>query len=87
MDGFTSREVKQVYSAPRIGCVMEDEQTSADVEMLARMAARFAGRDPEEHVEIRISDSVVFSGPAWRYPDFLGRAEAAYQLLHRGFGW
>ena len=60
---------------------MYDAQKSADIETLARIAARLAGRDPDVHVEIRLGEVVAFSDVAWRYPDFIARAEAAYVLL------
>jgi hypothetical protein len=53
----------------------------ADIEVLARMAARLAGRDPDEHVRITLADVHVFDDVLWRYPDFLLRAEAAYSAL------
>ena len=52
-----------------------------DIEALARMAARLAGRDPDEHVTITLGRSTSFDGPVWSYPDFLERARAAYQAL------
>jgi hypothetical protein len=61
-----------------------NDQKTADLETLARMAARLAGRDPDEHVEIRVGGLTAFSDVAWRYGDFATRAEAAYELLHRG---
>ena len=60
---------------------MYDAQKTSDIETLARMAARLAGRDPDVHVEIRLGQVVAFSDAAWRYPDFMARAEAAYALL------
>jgi len=48
------------------------------------MAARLAGRDADEHVEIRVGEVVAFSDVAWKYPDFVRRADAAYDLLRRG---
>jgi len=60
---------------------MYDPQKTADIETLARMTARLAGRDPGVHVEIRLGQVVAFSDVAWRYPDFMTRAEAAYALL------
>lgn len=54
---------------------------SEDIEALARMAARLAGRNPDEHLLISLGDAIPFDGPMWRYPDFLARAEAAYQAL------
>jgi len=66
---------------------MDDNQKFSDLETLARMAARAAGRDPDEHIEVRLGDVLAFSDVAWRYPDFLSRAEAAYELLHHGNGF
>jgi major membrane immunogen (membrane-anchored lipoprotein) len=66
---------------------MSDKQTAADLETLARIAARLAGRDPDERVEVRAGAAVVFSDVAWRYPDFVARAAAAYDLLDRGTGF
>ena len=60
---------------------MVDVQKPADLETLARMAARLAGRDPDEHVRMALGDVVAFDDVMWRYPDFLARAEAAYALL------
>jgi len=45
------------------------------------MAARLGGRDPDEHIKIQLADVAAFDGPAWRYPDFVLRAEAAYMAL------
>ena len=66
---------------------MDDDRKFSRVRALARMAAQLAGRDPDEHVEIRMGEAMVFSDVAWRYPDFLKRAEAAYELLHSSFGF
>jgi hypothetical protein len=66
---------------------MDENQKAADLEMLARMAAGLAGRDPDEHIEIRIGAVVAFEDVAWRYPDFVKRAEAAYDLLHSSVGF
>ena len=60
---------------------MNEEQKFADLKTLARMAARLAGRDPDERVVIKVGDVVAFDDVAWRYPDFVQRAEAAYRLL------
>jgi len=60
---------------------MSDQQRPADIETLARMAARLAGRDPDEHLKIALGEIVAFDGLLWRYPDFLSRAEAAYHAL------
>ena len=54
---------------------------SPDIETLARMAARLAGRDPDERVIIRLAGLTLFDDLAWRYPDFLLRAEAALAML------
>jgi hypothetical protein len=51
------------------------------VEKLARMAAELAGRDPDEHVTLKLADVNAFDNVMWRYPDFLTRAEAAYDAL------
>jgi hypothetical protein len=45
------------------------------------MAARIAGRDPDEHIRVQLGDVVVFDDVMWRYPDFLQRAAAACALL------
>ena len=63
---------------------METDGKFADIKLLARIAARLAGRDPDEHVVVRIGDAEVFDDVVWRYPDFVSRAEAAYRLLEGG---
>ena len=60
---------------------MSARQKSADIEVLARMAARHAGRDPDEYVKMMLANVVPFEGPMWSYPDFMARAEAAYHAL------
>jgi hypothetical protein len=60
---------------------MTHPHRQADIETLARIAARFAGRDPDEHLRIELGGGVVFYDQAWRYHDFLTRAEAAYHTL------
>ena len=60
---------------------MSDPQTAADIETLARMAARLAGRDPDEHLIIELAGARPFDGVMWRYHDFLRRAETAYSAL------
>lgn len=60
---------------------MSDAQKFADIGVLARMAARLAGRDPDEHVRVKLGDVVPFDDVLWRYPDFLARADAAYRAL------
>jgi hypothetical protein len=56
-------------------------ERSEDIEALARIAARLAGRDPDEHLTLKLADLVPFDGAMWSYPDFLMRAEAAYHAL------
>ncbi len=63
---------------------MNDDQRLADIEALARMAARLAGRDPDERVSVTLGDMVAFNDAVWRYPDFLKRAEVAYEALWTG---
>ena len=60
---------------------MNDVDRIAYIEVLARMAARLAGRDPDQHVCLRLGEVVAFNGLMWRYPDFLVRAEAALLAL------
>jgi hypothetical protein len=60
---------------------MSDRQISDDIEILARMAARLAGRDPDDRTTVKLGDITAFDDLAWRYPDFLARANAAYDLL------
>jgi hypothetical protein len=61
-----------------------DELRIEAIEVLARLAARIAGRDPDDHATITLGDVIAFDDLMWRYPDFLARAEAAYRLLERG---
>ena len=60
---------------------MRDCNKSKDIEVLAKMAARLAGRDPDEHLRMELAEVVAFDDVLWRYPDFLTRAEAAYHVL------
>jgi hypothetical protein len=60
---------------------MSDQQRMADIEVLARMAARLAGRDPDQHVKMAWGGEMIFDDIMWRYPDFLSRAEAAFAVL------
>jgi hypothetical protein len=60
---------------------LDDAQRRADIEALAKLAARLAGRDPDEHLKMTLGEIVAFDDLIWRYPDFVKRAEAAYQLL------
>lgn len=61
---------------------MNDVERSADIETLARIAARLAGRDPDEHLTMTLGQVTAFDDYIWRYPDFLNRAEAAYAVLN-----
>lgn len=65
---------------------MDEDQRAADLETLARMAARLAGREPDERLVIKVGETVAFEDVAWRYCDFTKRAEAAYRLLESGVG-
>ena len=60
---------------------MKCYQKSADLETLAKMAARLAGRDPDEHLKMVLADVVCSNGPMWNYHDFLARAVSAYHVL------
>jgi len=62
---------------------MVDLQRQSDLEMLARMAAELAGCDPDRRILVQIGDTVA-THLAWRYPEFLDRAEAAYAVLVAG---
>jgi len=53
------------------------------VEKLARIAAELAGRDPDEYITLELAGVTAFDGAVWRYPDFVMRAEAAYDALVR----
>ena len=59
------------------------QHKATDLETLAKMAARLAGRDPDEHLHLVLADEIIHSGPLWGYSDFLARAEAAYAALER----
>jgi hypothetical protein len=61
-----------------------DELRSEAIEVLARLAARIAGRNPDDHATITLGNVMAFDDLMWRYPDFLARAEAAYRLLEQG---
>ena len=63
---------------------MDAQEKLSDLETLSRMAARLAGQDPDRHVTLKLSDVFVFDDVMWRYPDFLMRAQAAYDLLRMG---
>jgi hypothetical protein len=60
---------------------MTDPHKQSQIEILARMAAKLAGRDPDSHITIKLGDLIAFDDVAWRYSDFLRCAEAAYTAL------
>jgi len=60
---------------------MRDAEKEQVIEMLARIAAHLAGRDPNEATRIEFGGVVAFDDVMWRYPDFLARANAAYHVL------
>ena len=74
--------VSRGRSAPGRPCVCE--QHAVDIEQLARLAARLAGKDPDQPIKIRFGELTAFDDVAWRYPDFIARAEAAYRALEAG---
>ena len=67
--------------SPIAAAAMDEQQKFADLKTLARMAARLAGRDPDERLIVKVGETIAFEDFAWRYPDFTKRAEAAYKLL------
>ena len=79
----SSRDSQFVRGCPTEECRRThcDPLKEADLEMLACIAARLAGRDPDRHLTIKYGSVVAFDDVAWRYPDFLSRAEAAYRIL------
>ena len=50
------------------------------------MAARLAGRDPDERIVVKDGDGVVFTDVVWRYPKYLKCAESAYDYLAKVSG-
>ncbi|HEY5720939.1 MAG TPA: hypothetical protein VIT45_01325 [Allosphingosinicella sp.] len=60
---------------------MNDPHKQADIEALARMAAKLAGRDPDSRITVKLGDLLAFDDVAWRYSDFVRCAEAAYEAL------
>ena len=58
-----------------------EDLKATGIETLARLAAKLAGQDPDEHATIKLDKFVAFDDVLWRYPDFLTRAEAAYHVL------
>jgi len=63
---------------------MNDIQHAQVIETLASLAAGIAGRYPDQNHMIKLRGLVAFDDVAWRYPDFLARAEAAFVLLDQG---
>jgi hypothetical protein len=76
-----SHLAKLPWVSSTTGVGMTDVQRSSDLEVLARMAARIAGCDPDKHARVKLGDIVAFDDVTWRYPDFLLRAENAYIAL------
>jgi hypothetical protein len=60
---------------------MIENQKFADIQALARIAARLAGRDPDERIQAKLGDVTAFNDVIWLYPDFLARAASAYRAL------
>ena len=60
---------------------MDEQEKQRDIETLAKMAARLAGHDPDSPVRIKLGDLTAFDDVAWRYEEYLKRAEAAYERL------
>ena len=81
-----SQSHKRALTASVLPFPMSEMQRLRDVEILARIAARLAGRDPDEHVSIELGGVTVFQDVMWQYPDFLGRAKEAYSVLARSTG-
>ena len=79
----TGRPMAYVRACPDEACRRArcQELKAADIEMLACLAARLAGRNPDRQTAVRMGEVVAFDDLAWRYPDFLARAEAAYRIL------
>jgi hypothetical protein len=59
----------------------DQQERAAEIETLARIAARLAGRDPDQKARMEWGGVLVFDDMIWRYPDFLSRAERAYEVL------
>lgn len=80
---MTGRPTPFVRACPSEECRRGrcQEIKDADIEMLACIAARLAGQNPDRHASIRLGEVVAFDDKIWRYPDFLARAEAAYRIL------
>jgi hypothetical protein len=49
--------------------------------VLARAAARLAGRSPDEHAKVELGNVLVFEDPMWPYHDFMMQAELAYTTM------
>lgn len=66
---------------PVSASTMNDPHKQSDIEALARMAAKLAGRDPDSRITVKLGDLLAFDDVAWRYTDFVRCAEAAYEAL------
>ena len=82
LDVTAQRSRESHANAPAVAS--RDELRMEAIEMLARLAARMAGRNPDDHATIKLGQVMIFDDLMWRYPDFLARAEAVYRLLERG---
>jgi hypothetical protein len=77
LNGCPALLVAEQDGKPRL---QADHAMSAK-EHLAKMAAQLAGRHPDEKVTVSFAGYVVFNDHAWRYPDFVQRAERAFAEL------
>lgn len=76
----TAQRAREYQGVPQTAASRDEVRIEA-IETLARLAARIAGRDPDDRATIKLADVIAFDDLIWRYPDFLARAEAAYRLL------
>ena len=54
------------------------DERGSRVEALARMAALWAGRDPDHHLRFVLGETLVFDGAMWRYPEFMDQIGRAH---------
>jgi hypothetical protein len=78
---FTGFESEHVQHRQLVAQPIWNRERSTAIETLARIAARAAGRDPDERVQVVLGKTVAFDDVVWRYDDFLLRAEAAFDAL------
>ena len=60
---------------------LRDDHEPRLIEVLARIAAQLAGRDPDEPVKIEYGGTTAFEAKMWLYPDFIERARKALAAL------